>query len=39
VVEAAKRNPSVKVMAGFSRRFDASYRDAAEKIYQQETIG
>ncbi|OGE50076.1 hypothetical protein PENARI_c018G03608 [Penicillium arizonense] len=39
VVEAAKCNPSVKVMAGFSRRFDASYRDAAEKIYQQEAIG
>lgn len=39
VVDAAKRNPSVKVMAGFSRRFDASYRDAAEKIYLQKAIG
>lgn len=26
-------------MAGFSRRFDASYRDASEKIYQQQAIG
>lgn len=26
-------------MAGFSRRFDASYRDAALKIHQQDSIG
>ncbi|CEO59728.1 Putative Related to dehydrogenase [Penicillium brasilianum] len=39
VVDAAKQNPSVKVMAGFSRRFDASYRDASHKIYDQEAIG
>lgn len=39
MVDAAKANPSVKVMAGFSRRFDASYRDACNKIYQQRSIG
>ncbi|KAM5346150.1 hypothetical protein ACJ41O_009155 [Fusarium nematophilum] len=33
VVDAAKKNPHLKVMAGFSRRFDASYRDAASKIH------
>ncbi|KAL4757932.1 Gfo/Idh/MocA family protein [Aspergillus foveolatus] len=38
VVDAAKANPQLKVMAGFSRRFDASYRDAAQKI-QNGTIG
>ncbi|KAL4808165.1 hypothetical protein BDV18DRAFT_158277 [Aspergillus unguis] len=32
VVDAAAAKPHLKVMAGFSRRFDASYRDAAEKI-------
>ncbi|KAL5044676.1 hypothetical protein BDW71DRAFT_198796 [Aspergillus fruticulosus] len=32
VVDAAKANPRLKIMAGFSRRFDASYRDAAQKI-------
>lgn len=30
VFEAARRNPSVKVMCGFSRRFDSSYRNAYE---------
>lgn len=28
VVDAAKKRPDLKVMCGFSRRFDASYRDA-----------
>lgn len=28
VVDAAKKKPYLKVMCGFSRRFDASYRDA-----------
>ncbi|OCK76107.1 NAD(P)-binding protein [Lepidopterella palustris CBS 459.81] len=32
VVDLAKRNPQLKVMAGYSRRFDASYRDAKEKV-------
>lgn len=31
VVEAAQAKPHLKVMCGFSRRFDASYRDAFEK--------
>jgi len=31
--------PQLKVMAGFSRRFDASYRDAALKIYDRKAIG
>ncbi|CAM1507502.1 Fc.00g071430.m01.CDS01 [Cosmosporella sp. VM-42] len=35
VVDAAKKHPHLKVMAGFSRRFDASYRDAATKISNQ----
>ncbi|RSL55389.1 hypothetical protein CEP54_009437 [Fusarium duplospermum] len=39
VVDAAKANPHLKVMAGFSRRFDASYRDAASKIYNEKAIG
>ncbi|KAJ5651663.1 hypothetical protein N7507_009089 [Penicillium longicatenatum] len=39
VVDAAKENPHLKVMAGFSRRFDASYRDAGEKIYEKQAIG
>ncbi|PYI26431.1 NAD(P)-binding protein [Aspergillus indologenus CBS 114.80] len=39
VVDAARAKPSLKVMAGFSRRFDASYRDAAAKIYDQGAIG
>lgn len=32
VVDAANAHPELKVMAGFSRRFDASYRDAKDKI-------
>ncbi|KAI9717008.1 MAG: hypothetical protein M1812_004943 [Candelaria pacifica] len=32
VVDAAKKRPDLKVMCGFSRRFDASYRDAYEKM-------
>lgn len=32
VVDAAAKKPQLKVMAAFSRRFDASYRDAAKKI-------
>lgn len=32
VVDAAKKNPALKVMCGFSRRFDNSYRDAFEKM-------
>lgn len=32
VVNVAKRYPHLKVMCGFSRRFDASYRDAFEKV-------
>ncbi len=32
VVEAAAQNPHQKVMCGFSRRFDASYRDAFSKL-------
>lgn len=39
VLDAANNNPHLKVMAGFSRRFDASYRDAGEKIYQKQAIG
>ncbi|KAJ4315649.1 hypothetical protein N0V94_005846 [Neodidymelliopsis sp. IMI 364377] len=39
VVDAAKKTPHLKVMAGFSRRFDASYRDAAVKIYDKKAIG
>ena len=31
MVDASKRRPHLKVMCGFSRRFDASYRDAFEK--------
>jgi len=31
VVEAAKQNPQLKVMTGFSRRFDQSYRNAWAK--------
>ncbi|KAL2821441.1 hypothetical protein BDW59DRAFT_174167 [Aspergillus cavernicola] len=33
VVDAARNNPHLRAMAGFSRCFDASYRDAAEKIH------
>ncbi|KAL2012720.1 hypothetical protein VTN00DRAFT_245 [Thermoascus crustaceus] len=32
VVDAAAKKPHLKVMCGFSRRFDASYRDAFEKM-------
>ncbi|RDW87850.1 hypothetical protein BP5796_03544 [Coleophoma crateriformis] len=32
VVKLANAHPHLKVMAGFSRRFDASYRDAKAKI-------
>jgi len=32
VVEVARQNPQLKVMAGYSRRFDASYRDAKAKV-------
>ncbi|KAL1992231.1 hypothetical protein VTN49DRAFT_4263 [Thermomyces lanuginosus] len=32
VLEAAKKKPHLKVMCGFSRRFDASYRDAHRKM-------
>ncbi|PMD38573.1 NAD(P)-binding protein [Hyaloscypha variabilis F] len=32
VVEIANQNPHLKVMAGFSRRFDASYRNAKAQI-------
>ncbi|KAL1592367.1 hypothetical protein SLS60_011446 [Paraconiothyrium brasiliense] len=39
VVDAAKKHPELKVMAGFSRRFDASYRDAATKVLEEGAIG
>ncbi|PSK45996.1 hypothetical protein B9Z65_4964 [Elsinoe australis] len=39
VCEAAKAHPELKVMAGFSRRFDDSYRDAATKILKGQAIG
>ena len=32
VVDTAKKHPHLKVMCGFSRRFDASYRDAWERM-------
>lgn len=32
VLDAAKKKPNLKVMCGFSRRFDASYRDAFERV-------
>ncbi|PKX98834.1 putative NAD binding Rossmann fold oxidoreductase [Aspergillus novofumigatus IBT 16806] len=34
VLDAAARKPELKVMCGFSRRFDASYRDAHKKMTQ-----
>lgn len=34
VVEAARKRPHLKVMCGFSRRFDESYRDAYAKTEQ-----
>ena len=39
MVDAAKKHPDLKVMAGFSRRFDASYRDAGSKIFNDHAIG
>ncbi|PVH73457.1 NAD(P)-binding protein [Cadophora sp. DSE1049] len=32
VVDAASKKPNLKVMCGFSRRFDTSYRDAYNKM-------
>lgn len=32
VVDAANKRPDLKFMCGFSRRFDASYRDAFERV-------
>ncbi|KAI0011021.1 hypothetical protein F4779DRAFT_626855 [Xylariaceae sp. FL0662B] len=32
VVDAAQTKPRLKVMCGFSRRFDASYREARERV-------
>ncbi|KAJ6077533.1 uncharacterized protein N7446_000469 [Penicillium canescens] len=32
VIDAAAKKPHLKVMCGFSRRFDKSYRDAYEKM-------
>ncbi|CZR67336.1 probable NAD binding Rossmann fold oxidoreductase [Phialocephala subalpina] len=32
VVDAARKHPHLKVMCGFSRRFDSSYRDAHAKM-------
>jgi hypothetical protein len=32
VVDAAQKKPHLKVMCGFSRRFDDSYRDAFQKM-------
>ncbi|KAL1862116.1 hypothetical protein Plec18170_000940 [Paecilomyces lecythidis] len=32
VIDAANKHPELKIMAGFSRRFDESYRDTARKI-------
>ncbi|KAL1623639.1 hypothetical protein SLS56_008160 [Neofusicoccum ribis] len=32
VVDAASKKPHLKVLCGFSRRFDASYRDAFERM-------
>jgi myo-inositol 2-dehydrogenase/D-chiro-inositol 1-dehydrogenase len=34
VVDAASKKPNLKVMCGFSRRFDDSYQDVARKIEQ-----
>jgi len=39
VVDAVAEKPHLKVMAAFSRRFDASYRDAAKKILEDRAIG
>ncbi|KAI0097577.1 hypothetical protein GGR51DRAFT_540781 [Nemania sp. FL0031] len=34
VVDAAQKKPHLKVLCGFSRRFDASYRDAFRRVEQ-----
>lgn len=39
MIDAANAKPHLKVMAGFSRRFDGSYRDAAEKVLKHNAIG
>lgn len=39
VVDAAAKKPELKVMAAFSRRFDASYRDAAKKVLHDDIVG
>ena len=39
VVDAANKKSALKVMAGFSRRFDASYRNASHKIFYDGAIG
>jgi myo-inositol 2-dehydrogenase / D-chiro-inositol 1-dehydrogenase len=39
VVDEANSHPELKVMAGFSRRFDESYRDAAAKVIKDKAIG
>ena len=39
VVDAANKHPELKVMAGFSRRFDESYRDASIKVLNENAIG
>lgn len=39
VIDLAEKHPDLKVMAAFSRRFDASYRDAAKKVLVERTIG
>lgn len=39
VIDAAKAHPELKVMAGFSRRFDDSYRDAKAKVAEGKAIG
>ena len=38
ILDSARSKPHLKVMCGFSRRFDASYRDAWNKV-QQGLIG
>jgi len=39
VVDVARAHPNLKVMAVFSRRFDASYRAAKDQIAQHNAIG
>jgi myo-inositol 2-dehydrogenase/D-chiro-inositol 1-dehydrogenase len=39
VIDAARKHSNLKIMAGFSRRFDASYRDAASRIFNDQAIG